>query len=80
MVGFLIHYVLSRNLKEEKIITYIWYILCPQWAQMLPKFIITMEGKRKEKFSQIKMKLNKKNELIYLLKVNLTSMLAGSET
>ena len=65
---------------REKIITYIWYILCPQWAQMLPKFIITMEGKRKEKFSQIKIQVNKKNKLIYLLKVNLTSMLAGSET
>ena len=44
--------ICSSELSREvgrKIITYIWYILCPQWAQMLPKFIITMEGGKKRK-------------------------------
>ena len=37
-------------------------------------------GGKKEKISQIKIQVNKEHKLIYLLKVNLTSMLAGSET
>ena len=42
--------ICSSELSREvgrKIITYIWYILCPQWAQMLPKFI--KEGGKKRK-------------------------------
>ena len=47
--------ICSSELSREvgrKIITYIWYILCPQWAQMLPKFInYHGRGKKRRVFS-----------------------------